>query len=98
MNRHLRRLEKLEASTHTQSCTATDEEGKPFRLRRDDVLPLTVAAFRRRYAEIEGEPTPISRFDTRLDHLQRVGLVHTSEPLLGIACDVLRETQEAGNQ
>jgi hypothetical protein len=93
MNRHLRRLEKLEAATHDKSITCT-VDGVQFRLRRDDVLPLTCQAFRRRHSEIEGEPIPVSRFDQRLDHLARATVVSSAEPLLEIAVDCLRRNDE----
>jgi hypothetical protein len=55
-------------------------------------LPLTVAAFRRQDAAIVGVQQPVSPFDAKLD-LLRAG-VSSSEPLLGIAIDILRRTQE----
>jgi hypothetical protein len=97
MNRFNSRLVKLEKGISEQSITALTEDGAPFRLRRQSVLPLALAAFRRRYAQLEGEPMPVSRFDERLEHLKRAGIASTSEPLLSIAVDILREDQEGGN-
>jgi hypothetical protein len=93
-----RRIEKLEKDLHAQSIVARTEDGHSFRIRRDNVLPLTVAAFRRCYADIEGAPMPVSRFDARLDQLKSTGVSSTAEPLLGIASDILRKTHEAGNE
>jgi hypothetical protein len=92
MNGFKKRVERLEKDIRDQSITARDEDGEQIRLRRHSLLPLTVAAFRRRYAQIEGLPAPISPLDARLDHLKRVGVSYTSEPLIGLACDVLRRT------
>ena len=97
MKRFNSRFVKLEKAIGAQSVTVTTESGQQIRLRRDNVLPLTTAAFRRRYAQIEGEAMPCSRFDKTLDHLQRAGIGSTSEPLLSIAVDILREDQEDGN-
>lgn len=92
MNNLLRRIEKLESKVTDQSVSVQTEAGQRIRLRRDSILPLTCAAFRRRYAEIEGMQQPVSPFDAKLD-LLRAG-ARSSEPLLGVAIDVLRRTQE----
>jgi hypothetical protein len=89
-----KRLEKIEKNISVQSITATTEDGQPLRIRRQSILPLTVASFRRRYAAIEGEAMPVSPFDERLDYLKRVGAISTSQPLLEIAVDCLRRNDE----
>lgn len=97
MNGLRKRVEKLEKNTHDQSILATTEDGQQLRLRRNNLLPLTVASFRRRWAAIEGEEMPVSPFDERLDYLKRAGVRSTSEPLIEIAVDCLRLTAEDGN-
>jgi hypothetical protein len=92
MNSLLRRIVQLEGKVTDQSITAQTEAGQRFRIRRDSILPLAVAAFRRRHAEIEGMQQPVSPFDAKLD-LLRAG-ARSSEPLLGVAIDVLRRSQE----
>jgi hypothetical protein len=92
------RIEKLEKHTDSQTITAVAEDGAPFRLRRDNLLPLACAAMRRRSAEIEGLDKPVSRFDSLLDHLQRSGVASTAEPMLEVAADILRKDREAGNE
>jgi hypothetical protein len=84
------RMEKLERNIHITSCTATDESGRPFRIRRDDILGLACASFRRRYAEIEGEPQPVHRLDATLDALKLAAPISSPEPLLIIAQETLQ--------
>jgi hypothetical protein len=93
-----KRLEKLEKGVTSSSIQASTEDGQQFRLPRQSLLALTCAAFRRRYAEILGEPQPESRLDAKLDLLKRAGAITSSEPLLCVAADVLRKTHEAGNE
>jgi hypothetical protein len=94
MNSLKTRIAKLEKGIGDSSIVARTEDGQTFRLRRDNLLPLTVASFRRRYAEIEGLPMPVSPFDERLDYLKRAGVARTNEPMLELACDALRRNNE----
>jgi hypothetical protein len=89
-----KRLAKLEKGVTSQSITAISEDGVQIRIRRDSLLGLTCAAFRRRYCEIEGEPLPESQFDAKLELLKRAGAITSSEPLLCVAADVLRTAGE----
>jgi hypothetical protein len=93
MNKFKGRIEKLERVISDNSIHAVAEDGQQIRIRRANLLPLTVAAFRRRYSELESETMPESRFDSQLDHLKRVGVSSTAEPLLGVAVDALRAGQ-----
>jgi hypothetical protein len=58
--------------------------------RVSDPLGLTIAAMRRTYARICGEPIPESNHATALDLLDSAaGVTTDSPPLIGVARDVL---------
>jgi hypothetical protein len=80
----------LEQGISDKNILARTEDGQQFRLRRDSLLGFVVAAFRRRYSELEDLPQPVSRFDDRFDQIKRAGAISTNEPLLTVARDVLR--------
>jgi hypothetical protein len=94
MSNLLRRIEKLEQGTSDRTIQVLTEDGKPLRIRRDDILPLTTASFRRCYAALEGEPMPVSPFDAKMDLLKRAGVARTNEPMIELACDALRRNNE----
>jgi hypothetical protein len=83
------RLNRLEKGLSDHSTIAVAEDGQQIRIKRDDMLPLTTAAFRRRYAEIEGQPIPESRFDAKLDFIKRFA-VRCTAPLVEVISGVLR--------
>jgi hypothetical protein len=87
------RIAKLERGVTENSIKATAADGV-IRIRRDSLLPLTCAAMRRRWAAIQDEPLPVSPYDATLDRLKNAGTITSAEPMLEIACDMLRRNDE----
>ncbi|HEX4065110.1 MAG TPA: hypothetical protein VHZ09_03725 [Acidobacteriaceae bacterium] len=85
-----KRVDKLESQLKVNSVELHLENGKTLHIRRGDVLKITTAGMRRRYAEIEGLPRPTSRFDRELDLLWRIACPPANAPLLQIVCGFLR--------
>jgi hypothetical protein len=83
------RLCRLEKNSGESTVSAIAESGEAIHIHKNDMLPLTCAAFRQRYAQIEGLPAPVSPFDSKLAFLKRFA-VRCTAPLVEVISGVLR--------
>ncbi|HEY3706040.1 MAG TPA: hypothetical protein VGL22_13330 [Terracidiphilus sp.] len=90
------RLKKLEETLHIESVTLCCEGGETITIRQRDVLPLVLAGFRKRYAEIVGIPARGSKYDRELALLERVATVPVNDPMLSLVSSVLNRPKGGG--